>query len=582
MSAIPARLHRLALLALVACGGDDGPAVDEAPAGDATLAPAEQLARLSVALRGLRPSVDDLALVEADPSQLDAIAERYATSDAFAEVLADMHGEHLLVRADGLPKLVLPQVGAMEGIPLGTSRPLEEEWPLQLVRHIARGDLPYTELVTADYTFSHPVVATAFGLPHDPDGPLWQQVAWPDGRPGAGVLSETALWRRHVSNGFNFNRLRADFIADALLCDPIGGRDVVIEGSLAVSDPDEVANAVREQPECIACHQALDPLGGFLWGFKPQISKLSILQAYDGACGADLDAPFDFSGDMADYCYPLRTYSPETEDDWALWGLREPNYYGQQATWLDDLGQGIADDPRFATCTVRRFYSWFAQIERDEVPFEVVADLSERFVASGWSTRQLAIDIVRSPAFQALDDDGVGLLATRPEQYARTIESLTGYAWKGEVDDGRCDLCWGEVDLGRSALHGYRMVAGGIDGDTVVRPTHTTTPMKWMVLQAWASDAAAHAVLRDEALPPAERRLLGAVADPTAPTDDELRDLVVDLYARVLTERIAPDDPEVDELLGIHAMATAPTGDPRRGLGALLTALFLDPRLVTH
>jgi hypothetical protein len=546
------------------------------------LEPTEQLVRLSMALRGLRPSPDDVALVQSDPSQLQAIAERYAASEAFAEVLADMHGEQLLVRADGLPKLVLPQLGPMEGVPLGTSRPSEEEWPLQLVRHVARNDLPYTEVVTADYTFADEVIATAYGLPYEPGGPTWQLTHYTDGRPGAGLLSETALWRRHVSNGFNFNRLRADFVAETLLCDPIGGRDVVIEGSLAVSDPDEVAEAVAHQPECVACHQALDPLGGFFWGFKPQISKLSIRQAYDGDCGADPDAPFDFSGDLADYCYPLTTYSPETEDDWALWGLREPNYYGQPATWLDDLGASIAADPRFATCTVRRFYSWFAQVEPEEVPYEVLAPLTESFVDSGWSTQQLAVQILRSAAFTRADDDGVGVLATRPEQFARSVEALTGYRWVGKVDSGACELCWGEVDLGRSALHGYRMVAGGIDGDTVVRPTHTTTPMKWMVLTSWAHDAATHAVERDAALPVEGRHLFGAIADLQSPTEAELREQFTQLFLTVLAEEVSPDGPEVDELLDLYELGADDAGSAERGLSAVLAALLLDPRMVLH
>ena len=577
----PARLALLAAMCsmVVACKGDEPSPSGVAPEG---LEAADQLARLSLALRGLRPSPEDLASVEADPSLLDEIALRYADSEAFGEVMKDMHGEQLLVRADGLPKLVLPQLGPMTGVPLGTSRPAEEEWPLELVKHVTMNDLPYTEVVTADYTFSNPTIALAYGLPHDPSGPEWQQVSWPDGRPAAGLLSETALWRRHVSNGFNFNRLRADFIADTLLCDPIGGRDVVIEGSLAVSDPDEVAQAVAHQPECVACHQALDPLGGFLWGFKPQISKLSIRQAYDGACGADPDAPFDFSGDLADYCYPLATYSPETEDDWALWGLRQPNYYGQPASYLDDLGQLVASDPRFATCTVRRFYSWFAQVEPADVPFEVVAPLAESFIDSGWSAQQLAVDILRSEAFTRADEQGVGLLATRPEQYARLIEALTGYRWRGQVDSGSCELCWGDVVLGRSALHGYRMVAGGIDGDTVVRPTHTTTPMKWMVLTTWAQEAAAFAVDRDDERPVGERRLFRAIDDLTQPSDAELRAQFVALFAEVLTESVEPDGPEVEGLLAVYDVAEQIEGDARRGLAAALASLFVDPRMVLH
>lgn len=576
------------LLATTACGSPE-PEGRRVPKGkDAPtehthvdLPVTDQLVRASVALRGLRPSPDDVARVSADPSSLTEIIEGYVEEEAFAETLADMHAQQLMLRADTVPKLRLPQIGPMKGVPLGASQPAEQEWPLQLVRHVARNDLPYTEVVTADYTFSNEIIATAYGLPFNPIGPMepggWQKVAWHDGRPGAGLLSETSVWRRHVSNGANFNRLRADVIADRLLCDPIGGRDVNIVGSIAVSDPEEVADAVSNQPECVACHQALDPLGGFFWGFKPQIAKSSITIAYDSDCGEQPVPGWQYSGDVADYCYPLKTYNPEWEDDWADWDLRPPNYYGEPATYLDDLGALVADDPRFATCTVRRFYSWFAQVHVDDVPFEVVDPLTEAFVDGGWSTRDLALAIVSLPSFRRADEEGLGLLATRPEQYARTVMELTGYRWLGEVDDGDCTLCWGEVDLARSALHGYRTVAGSTDDDNILVPTHTTTPMKWLTVTVFAQDAAGHAVSEARA-----GRL--SWLDPAISDDDEARAQIAALFLRFLSAEVDPDGPEVDELLALFRTAASSddSDDADDGWTAVLTALLLDPRMMLH
>jgi len=551
------------------CGGAPEPV-----ASPHELSAVDQLLRGSMALRGLRPSPAEVERVTRDPAAVPELLRSYTETEAFAEVLADMHAQQLMLRANGIPKLVLPQRGPLEGIALGESQEAEQEWPLQLVRHVARNDLPYTEVVTADYTFSSDIISRAYGLPYDPTDPAeWQQVDWHDGRPGAGLLSETTLWRRHVSNGANFNRLRADIIADRLLCDPIGGRDVTIEGSIAVSDPDEVALAVSTQPECIACHQALDPLGGFLWGFKPQISKSAIQLAYDHDCGDEPIPSWQYTGDVADYCYPLKTYNPEWEADWAGWGLRAPNYYGQPASYLDELGQMVADDPRFATCTVRRFYSWFAQVDVDEVPYDVVEPLAADLVASGWSTRELAVAIVRRPEFRRSDDAGLGLLATRPEQYARALTELTGYRWIGAVDAGNCDLCWGEVDLARSALHGYRNVAGGTDDDNIIRPTHTTTPMKWLALSVFAQDAAGHAVA--EAI--AGRSPFPGF-DPTLRDESATRAQLADLHLRVLSAPVTADSPEVDALVELVESSS----DPTTGWTTALTALFLDPRMLLH
>ncbi|MEZ4235834.1 MAG: hypothetical protein R3F59_06665 [Myxococcota bacterium] len=113
-------------------------------------------------------------------------------------------GRILLLRNDTfnqLPALGPLQDATLEQIFRGTS-----ERPLQFVAAVVEGDLPLTELVTADWMVTDAVTATIYGVPYDFDAGGWQVSAWPDDRPRAGLLSSAQVWRRWESDGSNFNR----------------------------------------------------------------------------------------------------------------------------------------------------------------------------------------------------------------------------------------------------------------------------------------------------------------------------------------------------------------------------------------
>ena len=83
------------------------------------------------------------------------------------------------------------------------------EAPLKLIEDIVLRDAPYTEIVTAQSTLTNEVGAIIFGQDWDPSGEEWQVTTWGDARPVAGILSESALWLRHISDGSNYHRGRA-------------------------------------------------------------------------------------------------------------------------------------------------------------------------------------------------------------------------------------------------------------------------------------------------------------------------------------------------------------------------------------
>src|SRR2546421_294480 len=99
---------RIAILLLaVGCGADVTAPVPDADVGSTVvfLTPTQHLTRASLALRGVRPSIDDLHAVAADPTQLAAIVDRYLATPEFGATIMDLHNDALLLRTE-LPLLV--------------------------------------------------------------------------------------------------------------------------------------------------------------------------------------------------------------------------------------------------------------------------------------------------------------------------------------------------------------------------------------------------------------------------------------------------------------------------------------------
>ena len=173
------------------------------------------------------------------------------------------------------------------GVHYGTYRA-----PLELIAFVAENDLPYTEILTADYIMANPWAAEAYGAttrfddPADPfefkpsrivsyyrqgeefkyesdpvvgapriidPGPLVTHY------PHAGVLNTTAFLQRYPSTATNRNRARARWTYYHFL-----GLDVEKSAS-RTTDPAALAdtnNPTMHNPACTVCHVVLDPLAG--------------------------------------------------------------------------------------------------------------------------------------------------------------------------------------------------------------------------------------------------------------------------------------------------------------------------------
>lgn len=552
------------LLATAACATDDYQPVDppdpDTPSPTAVyLSPTQHLTRASMALRGVRPSIEDLRAVDADPAALPAIVDRYLASPAFGATIQELHNETLLLRVEQ-PQFTLPAIGPLAAATATTINGSLFDEPLRLIEDIVMSDQPYTKIVTADYTMANGVVAAIWGYPHTGGAAAWERTPFPDGRPAAGVLSTSAFHHRWTSTGFNFNRGRANEISRALLCHDFLASDIMVDTSVDLSDPDVVANAVIANKSCAGCHQALDPLASYLFTWRGRLAPIAV------------DS------------YPQTYYTPGAAERWRTANKRPPMFFGATAPGMRGLGQAIADDPRFARCTALRFASYFSEVPMPAVSGAWVARLQAALVGSGFSAKALAKAIVLSDEFRishdtddARADRTVGTLKVRPEQLHRMLADLTGFAWSTTSAARLRGIPYGQANLLESDFIGFRVLAGGIDSYFVTEPVHTINVTSSLVAKTAAAAAADVVVDHDAAAPLAERTLFReAAVGATDPA--RIQAQLAYLHARIYGELVAADAPEVVETYALYEDAFAATGDRARAWKVTLVGMLSDFR----
>jgi hypothetical protein len=240
----------------------------------------------------------------------------------------------------------------------------------------------------------------------------------------------------------------------------------------------------------------------------------------------------------------------------------------------------------------RRFFGYLTESDPIALDLGMATELQSVLVGSDFSAKELARTIVMSEPFRAVravegaqpEVPAAGMLMIRPEQYARMVADLTGFEWVVVPDLPGCDNdggdgtdCWGEIDLMRSDLFGFRAMSGGINSYQITAPTHSPTPPRELVAERFASEAAAFVVRNDLATAdPASRRLLTQVE---ADTVDEaaVRAQLSLLVERVTSREAADDDPLVADLWSLFSDKLERSGSTHDAWSLTLTALLLDP-----
>src|SRR5690606_11764856 len=99
---------------------------------------------------GVRPSLDELDRLEADPAALDGLIDDFLADSRFERRVRDLFAEVYLTRTEAY---AVNFAGFdLDGVPYPELLASVGEEPVRLVAHVAAHDPPITEIVTADYT----------------------------------------------------------------------------------------------------------------------------------------------------------------------------------------------------------------------------------------------------------------------------------------------------------------------------------------------------------------------------------------------------------------------------------------------
>ena len=481
---------------------------------------------------------------------------------------------------------------AKSAIDRGYSHPIQDrefrEWerafqfgasraPLELIAHVVENDLPYTEILTADYIMANPFAARAYGAetqfdnPDDPhefkpssivsyyrhddskvlietDDRLGRWIANPGNLtteyPHAGILNTTVFLLRYPTTATNRNRARSRWAYYHFLGLDIEKSAARTTDSGALADTD---NPTMKNPACTVCHSIMDPVAGAFQNYGEEGMYRDAWGGLDSLAGL--------------YKHPKDgSESPYQEGDTWYRDMREPGFDGAFAPSAENslqwLAERIAEDSRFAEGAVRFWWPTILGVEVARPPEDEgdsgfaaqlvaataqeaeVKRLAEAFrqgIAGGkpFNVRDLLAEIALSPWFRAesvgdgdpvrdaaLANAGVERLLT-PEELEIKTEAITGYVWGRRLSqyvkhDRDTYLNATIADYSR-----YELMYGGIDSDGIAVRAGDLTPLMAAVAQRHAIEVSCPVVLREfYLLPDGQRRLFRGIDRTTSPVSE--------------------------------------------------------------
>jgi hypothetical protein len=498
------------------------------------------LRRMSLDLRGVLPSVAALDAVEADPAQLTAYRDDWLGDPRLEDRLVLLLAERWHTRIDEFLIFYLEyqELSGDSESEYPFERAVGEE-PLRLMAHVAVNDLPWTDIVTADYTVANPLLADIWPLDH-PGGEGWAVSHYTDERPAAGVLSTNGLWWRYYSTVTNYNRARVAAITRLLICEDYATRSISFSESGALSDGAALEDAIRESPYCMGCHAAIDPIAVTLFGFWPA-NEYNI--------------------------HEVDTYHPEREALGAeLLGV-EAEWYGDPVYGLNELGQHIAADPRFSRCAVQSMAELLWRRPAGVADFDRIEVLRQAFTDADQRMLPLLAAITDDAVYQAGEVEDGSEVTTRmlsPDQLSTAIADLTGFAWT-----------WAGFDQMDNDTYGYRALAGGVDG-AYITTAQAAPGMTWALVVQRLAEAATSHDLRDGL---AGSVLLDGIDEDARPGDPVFDALLDQLHWRLYATR-----PDASWRAGISAVweSVSAAEGAAEAWRAVVVAMLRDPAFVGY
>ncbi|RYZ01425.1 MAG: DUF1592 domain-containing protein [Myxococcales bacterium] len=233
-------------------------------------------------------------------------------------------------------------------------------------------DLPYSQLLTADFNFVDGPLAALYGLPA-PAGGMAEVVNTSDQRMGilglAGFLTHTSRETRSSPI------IRGKWVLDAVLCTPLAVPPGLVIAPLEEPVEGAPATTIRQQievhrasPACAGCHNMIDPIG------------LS-LENFDG----------------------IGRYRPKYENGLAI-DTAGTMPDGQKVDGLPSLVSAIASSPRFLPCAASKLGTYALGATATEANRDQIV---ARWTAGNPTLRNLIKEIVTHESFTSRKAEGL-------------------------------------------------------------------------------------------------------------------------------------------------------------------------------
>ena len=292
-------------------------------APEETLSNVEILTRVSLDLRGIRPSIEELEEAKTNKWSLEQSVDRYLLDPNFPRVTAERWAPIFDTRRD---ETLFPasQFGLENEFRFAYA--VGDE-PIRVFEEVIRRNLPWSTVLQADWTMLNNdlmSVYPAMWVESPPESSTeWAVARYLDGRPAGGLLVSNGLWWRYETSLNNASRQRANQVTRIFLCRDYLEIPVSFDADVDLTSESAIDSAIKEHPGCVACHSTLDPLAAFMGGVFARRKS-----------------------DPSEMVY----YHPERENLSSTHLGVDPMWNGESGRNLEDLGALLVADPNFATC----------------------------------------------------------------------------------------------------------------------------------------------------------------------------------------------------------------------------------------
>jgi hypothetical protein len=493
----------------------------------------------------------------------------------------------------------------------------------ELVAYVIENELPYSEILTADYMMMNPVLNTWLegtasfsadddaqlfkpsvvqGYYNDPDAleevefressnSTFRVIGQPlQNFPHTGLLNDFGFLSRYPTTATNRNRARARWTFYHFLGIDIEKSSQRPTDEASLSDRN---NPTMNNPNCTVCHSLLDPVAGAFQNWDDNnFYRGGGQDSLDGFYKHPQDGTLSLyrNGDLwyRDMRDPGLFDEKITERDNTLLALAElivaePLFHYASASfwWSPIFGKPLLDKP-----AVEADNGYAAKLAAYRAQQDTIKAFAES-LAANMNAKEMLVDMFMSPWFggETVESSiferahfeakfGSEQLLT-PEQLSNKTNSLTGVSWRNEVTAS------GD---GSNFYDKLGVLLGGIDSEVVTKRATGLTPAMSSILMTHATESACVAVARQFAKTDSSRSLLSLVQESTL-NSVKIKNQISGLFEKMHGSNRSTSSEEVSQVYEIF-LASLISASEKTGLDwrfencdLSIDGLFLDDHL---